>query len=90
MAYSRFDDATRAEAHAEYLASIDAYRHGDGYRIPGEFQLAAFVPSCRRPACVSVSRFARRLFWDAFPRAVDPPGLLQPVAARETASPAGR
>jgi ubiquinone/menaquinone biosynthesis C-methylase UbiE len=37
MAYSRFDDATRAEAHAEYLASIDAYRHGDGYRIPGEF-----------------------------------------------------
>lgn len=37
MAYSRFDDATRAEAHAEYLASIAAFRAGDGYRIPGEF-----------------------------------------------------
>lgn len=37
MAYSRFDEATRAEAHAEYLASIAAYRAGDGYRIPGEF-----------------------------------------------------
>jgi ubiquinone/menaquinone biosynthesis C-methylase UbiE len=37
MAYSRFDEATRAEAHAEYLASIAGYRRGDGYRIPGEF-----------------------------------------------------
>lgn len=37
MAYSRFDEATRAEAHAEYLDSIAAYRAGDGYRIPGEF-----------------------------------------------------
>jgi SAM-dependent methyltransferase len=37
LAYAHFDDATRAEAHAEYLASIEAYRDGDGYRIPGEF-----------------------------------------------------
>ncbi len=37
MAYSRFDDETRAEAHAEYLASIEAFRSQDGYRIPGEF-----------------------------------------------------
>lgn len=37
MAYSRFDEPTRAEAHAEYLASIAAYRAGEGYRIPGEF-----------------------------------------------------
>lgn len=37
MAYSRFDDATRAEAHAEYLESIQAFREGNGYCIPGEF-----------------------------------------------------
>lgn len=37
MAYSRFDDATRDAAHAEYLESIAAYREGMGYRIPGEF-----------------------------------------------------
>ena len=37
MAYSRFDEATRAEAHEEYLASIDTYRSNGGYRIPGEF-----------------------------------------------------
>mgnify|MGYP002622736248 FL=1 len=40
LAYSRFDDATRDEAHAEYLASIAAYRVGEGYRIPGEFVVA--------------------------------------------------
>jgi hypothetical protein len=37
LAYSRFDDRTRDEAHAEYLASIEPYRNGEGYRIPGEF-----------------------------------------------------
>ncbi len=37
MAYSRFDEATRQAAHAEYLASIEEYREGTGYRIPGEF-----------------------------------------------------
>jgi ubiquinone/menaquinone biosynthesis C-methylase UbiE len=37
LAYSRFDEKTRAEANAEYLASIAPYRNGDGYRIPGEF-----------------------------------------------------
>ena len=37
LAYSRFDDPTRAEAHAEYLASIAPYRTGRGYAIPGEF-----------------------------------------------------
>lgn len=45
LAYSRFDDATRRAVHAEYLASIGAYRAGDGYRIPGEFVVvAARVP----------------------------------------------
>jgi len=37
LAYDRFDQATRDAAHAEYLASIAAYREADGYRIPGEF-----------------------------------------------------
>jgi len=37
MAYSRFDEATRASAHAEYIASIAAHRRGDGYTLPGEF-----------------------------------------------------
>jgi len=37
MAYSRFDDKTRDEVHAEYLASIESYRKGERYEIPGEF-----------------------------------------------------
>jgi len=37
MAYSRFDEPTRAGAHAEYLESIAAYRRGDRYEIPGEY-----------------------------------------------------
>jgi ubiquinone/menaquinone biosynthesis C-methylase UbiE len=37
LAYSRFDEPTRVEAHAEYLESIARYRVGDGYRIEGEF-----------------------------------------------------
>jgi SAM-dependent methyltransferase len=41
LAYSRFDDATRRAVHDEYLQSIAAYRTGDGYRIPGEFVVAA-------------------------------------------------
>lgn len=41
LAYARFDDATRAEVHAEYLASIARYRTGDDYRVPGEFVIAS-------------------------------------------------
>lgn len=37
LAYSRFDDTTRREAHAEYLASIAQFKNGRGYEIPGEF-----------------------------------------------------
>jgi ubiquinone/menaquinone biosynthesis C-methylase UbiE len=40
LAYSHFDNATRASAHAEYLASIHPYRRGEGYSIPGEFVVA--------------------------------------------------
>jgi ubiquinone/menaquinone biosynthesis C-methylase UbiE len=41
MAYDRFDEPTRAEAHEEYLGTIEAYRDGEGYRIPGEFVVVA-------------------------------------------------
>ncbi len=40
MAYARFDVPTREAAHAEYLASIESYKVGDGYAIPGEFVVA--------------------------------------------------
>jgi ubiquinone/menaquinone biosynthesis C-methylase UbiE len=40
LAYSRFDERTREDAHAEYLASIEPYRHDGGYLIPGEFVVA--------------------------------------------------
>ena len=46
LAYSRFDDRVRSEAHAEYLTSIFAYRraNGDeGYDVPGEFVVARGV-----------------------------------------------
>lgn len=43
MAYSRFDDETRAGAHADYLATIEPYRSGEGYAIPGEFVVARGV-----------------------------------------------
>jgi len=45
MAYSRFDDDTRRSARADYIASIEGYRSGGGYRVPGEFVIA----SGRRP-----------------------------------------
>jgi ubiquinone/menaquinone biosynthesis C-methylase UbiE len=40
MAYSRFDEKTREEAHAEYFASIEPHRKGERYEIPGEFVIA--------------------------------------------------
>ena len=50
LAYSRFDAATRAAVHAEYLDSIAAFRRGDGYGIPGEFVVAAARASLTNPA----------------------------------------
>lgn len=43
MAYARFDEKTRDEAHAEYLESIRAHRNGAGYRVPGEFVITRGV-----------------------------------------------
>lgn len=37
MAYDRFDQATRAAAHDDYLDTIAGWRAGAGYRLPGEF-----------------------------------------------------
>ncbi len=37
IAYARFDKARREECHREYLDSIEPYRRGRGYAIPGEF-----------------------------------------------------
>ena len=45
LAYGRFDEATRAAARQEYLASIAPYKHATGYEIPGEF----VVCSGRKP-----------------------------------------
>lgn len=45
LAYSRFDDTTREEAHAEYLTSIEPFRTGNDYRIPGEFVVVHGVKS---------------------------------------------
>ena len=43
LAHSRFDAATREEAHAEYLASLEPWRTGEGYRVPGEFVIVRGV-----------------------------------------------
>lgn len=45
LAYSRFDESTRQAVHDEYRESIDKWRTGVGYSIPGEF-----VVVCRRKA----------------------------------------
>ena len=41
LAHSRFTEDMRAEAYAEYLASIQEYRCGDGYAVPDEFVVVA-------------------------------------------------
>jgi ubiquinone/menaquinone biosynthesis C-methylase UbiE len=41
LAASRFSADDRAAAHAEYLASIEGFADGTGYRIPGEFVVAS-------------------------------------------------
>ncbi len=48
LAYAHFDAATRATARAEYLQSVDPYRFGKTYAIPGEFVIGCGV----KPATV--------------------------------------
>ena len=48
LAWSRFDDRVRARVRDRYLAAIEPWRSGHGYRMPGEFVVAAAVaPSGR-------------------------------------------
>lgn len=39
LAYSRFDEPTRLAVRADYLASIEPWRQGTGYAIPGMFAI---------------------------------------------------
>jgi ubiquinone/menaquinone biosynthesis C-methylase UbiE len=48
LAWSRFDDEVRARVRARYLNAIESWRHGQGYRIPGEFVIAAAVAPSQR------------------------------------------
>jgi SAM-dependent methyltransferase len=48
LAWSRFDDGVRARVRERYVASIASWRHGSGFRIPGEFVVvSASVPVFR-------------------------------------------
>lgn len=43
LAYRKFDEETREEAHSEYLESIQPYKNGGGYDIPGEFVITSGI-----------------------------------------------
>ena len=43
LAWSRFDDETRARVRRRYIEAIADWRHDRGYRIPGEFVVVAGV-----------------------------------------------
>jgi len=45
LAYSRFDESTRLSVRADYLASIEPWREGEQFEIPGAF----VIGSGRRP-----------------------------------------
>ena len=46
LAYSRFDEQAREDAHGEYLGSIKSFRAGTHYDVPGEFVIGrATAPS---------------------------------------------
>jgi ubiquinone/menaquinone biosynthesis C-methylase UbiE len=43
LAYSRFSADVKQQVHKEYLASLEPYRQGQAYSVPGEFVLAAGI-----------------------------------------------
>ena len=45
LAWSRFDGPVRTRVRARYLEAIERWRDGQGYRLPGEFVVAAGVAS---------------------------------------------
>jgi SAM-dependent methyltransferase len=40
LAYSKFSDEVREQVHGEFLESVESYRRGDAFDIPGEFVFA--------------------------------------------------
>jgi ubiquinone/menaquinone biosynthesis C-methylase UbiE len=46
LAYSKFSDDVKEAVHAEFLDSVEEYRHGEGFTIPGEF---VFIAGRRAP-----------------------------------------
>jgi ubiquinone/menaquinone biosynthesis C-methylase UbiE len=47
LAWSRFGADVRARVRARYLEAIEAWRHDDGYSLPGEFVIVAAVAPSR-------------------------------------------
>lgn len=45
LAYAKFDEQTKSDAHADYLESIEPYRKDSSYAIPGEFVVATGLRS---------------------------------------------
>lgn len=43
LAYRKFDEKTREEAHVEYIESIKPYQTAEGYDIPGEFVIVTGI-----------------------------------------------
>lgn len=43
LAWSRFNDDARARVRGRYVEAIEAWRHDEGYRLPGEFVIVAAV-----------------------------------------------
>jgi ubiquinone/menaquinone biosynthesis C-methylase UbiE len=57
LAWSRFSDEVRARVRSSYVNSIEAWRYGHEYRIPGEFVIvAAVAPIKSSPRRVSNRR----------------------------------
>lgn len=48
LAYSRFSESMKVEAHKEYLDSLSPYRQGEGYLVPGEFVIASGTKNLSR------------------------------------------
>ena len=47
LAWARFDAEVRTRLRVRYLEEIEPWRHGRGYRIPGEFVIVAAVAPSR-------------------------------------------
>ncbi len=43
LAWSRFGDDVRARVRRRYVEAIEAWRHDQGYRVPGEFVVVAAI-----------------------------------------------